>query len=67
MNNAKNAKKGKRPRISDDDDPPEPVVAVKRAKCIPFSNEEVQQIKVFMEGHAPVQGIFGVPPTGQND
>ena len=46
-------KRGKRPRISDDadDDPPEPVVAVKHAKCIPFSNEELQQIKVFMEGH----------------
>ena len=46
-------KKGKRPRISvgGDDDPPEPVVAVKHAKRVPFSNEEVQQIKVFMKGH----------------
>ena len=46
-------KRGKRPRISDnaDDDPPGPVVAVKHAKRIPFSNDEVQHIKVFMEGH----------------
>ena len=45
--------KGKRPRIDDDDDDDDdvPVVAVKRPKRVPFTVEEVQQIKTYMEGH----------------
>ena len=43
--------RGRESQDDGDDDPPEPVVAVKRAKHILFSNEEVQQIKVLMEGH----------------
>ena len=43
--------KGQESQDDGDDDPPEPVVAVKHATRIPFSNEEVQRIIVFMEGH----------------
>ena len=45
--------KGKRPRIDDDDDDDDdvPVVAVKCPKRVPFTVEEVQQIKTYMEGH----------------